>query len=497
MTLLLGLDYGTTGFKAGLFDLAGRAVAQTGGELGVQHPQVGWVEQDAHQAWEALSAAIRRLLSQAQVAPESVAAIAATGSSHLTLLDAAGRVLRPAILYGDTRIPSTEESASIVAALGEARVAGAFGLQELDDARLTMILRVMRSARLLWLRAHEPQIFASIHTCLSSSADFIAYQLTGLATSLAGGPRLDDDIAALFDLPTAWFGQAMPTGAVLGQVTAEAAATTGLAPGTPVVMTGIDSLVAFLGMGLAAPELAANLAGTTDVVALTLDHSPRGGPGYALAHLIPNLWLLSLSPVRGPALRWFRDTFLSPAAGYAEMDTLAAHAPPGAEGLLFLPYLAGEKGIVHDPQARGVLVGLDTRHTTAHIARALLEGVAFGVREILDVYQASGAAINAVRLAGGGARSRLWNQIKANVLGRPVEVLETAQVGCLGSAMLAAVAIGQQPDRQTAANQMARIATHLEFEPAQRERYQALYGLYQQLYPANRAVLTSLARWRS
>jgi xylulokinase len=188
---------------------------------------------------------------------------------------------------------------------------------------------------------------------------------------------------------------------------------------------------------------------------------------------------------------------LPPGAGYAEIDALAAQAPPGADGLLFLPYLAGEKGVIHDPQARGMLVGLDTRHTPAHIARALLEGVAFGVREILDAYQASGAPLTAVRLSGGGARSRLWNQIKADVLGQPVDVLETAEAGCLGSAMLAAAAIGQQPGWQTASSRMARIAERIEPDPAQGERYTALYALYQQLYPANRALLNGLARWRS
>lgn len=496
MSALLGLDYGTTSYKAALFDLAGQPLAIAGGELAVSQPMAGWVEQQAEAGWQAVAATVRGLLAQAGVAPEAVTAVAVTGSSHMTLLDEQGRVLRPAILYGDTRVPAPDVVATILSELGAERVAAAFGLADLDEARLTIILRVLRSSKLLWLRTHEPDVYARIRTCLSSSADYLNQRLTGRAAYLAGAVPLEDDLAALFGMPPAWFGAAVGTGAVVGQVTPAAAVETGLAAGTPVVMTGIDSLVAFMGAGLARPGMAVNLAGTTDVVAVTLDQRPMGGPGYPLAHLISGLWLRSLSPVRGPALRWFKAAFLSPGASYAAIDQLAATVPTGAEGLLCLPYLSGEKGVVHDPQARGALVGLDTRHGAAHIARALLEGVAFGLREILEAYAEAGAPASTVRLSGGGARSRLWNQMKADVLGRPVEVLRVREAGCLGAAMLAAVALGVYPDRRAAAQAMASVAEVLAPDPTAAAVYQEVYTLYPQLYPANRGLWPGLARLR-
>jgi xylulokinase len=190
------------------------------------------------------------------------------------------------------------------------------------------------------------------------------------------------------------------------------------------------------------------------------------------------MWLISLSPLRGPALRWFRDSFLPAGAAYADIDNMAAHAPPGAGGLLWLPYLSGEKGVIHDPDARGSLVGLDAQHQPRHIARALLEGIAFGIREILEAYEKGGVPIEEVRLSGGGARSRLWNQIKADVLGQTVGVLQALETGCLAAAVLAAVATGQYHDRREASLAMARVSEVVQPNPTCVEIYQQAYCLY-------------------
>jgi xylulokinase len=496
VTALLGLDYGTTSFKVQLFDPAGRALAGGAGELPVRRPAPGWLEQDVSQGWQAVCGEIRQAIEAAGVAPADIVAISATGTYNLSVFDEAGSILRPAMLYGDTRVPSAEQIELILHEIGPRRVAAAFGLAELDEGMLHTILRILRSSKLLWLRAFQPEVYSQIRACSASSMDFINARLTGRMVQLAGAIPLDDDIAALFDIPAAWFGESCHTGQLIGHVVARAAAETGLAEGTPVVMAGVDSHCSFLGAGLAEAGLALNLAGTTDVVAVTAGEQPHPRAGYPLPHLVPGLWLVSLSPLRGPTMRWLRDTILEPGAAFADIDRLAEQAPPGAEGLMCLPYWSGEKGVVHDPQARGILLGLDERHQRGHIARAVLEGIAYGVREILESYQADGLAVAQVRLSGGGARSRLWNQIKADVLGRPAGVLQVLETGCLGAAMLAAITLELYPSRAEASRAMSQIAETLEPDPGRAETYQYAYERYRQLYPANRRLFAELAPLR-
>lgn len=492
MSLLLGLDYGTTSFKVGLFDPAGAALAQSGGEVPVLAPAPGWVEQDMATGWRAVCGAIRRVLQASQSAARDIRAICATGTYNLTLSDSAGRLLRPAILYGDARVPPAEDLEVILRQLGESRVASAFGFAALDPARLTVILRVLRASKLLWLRANEPETFARIQSCLGASSDYISARLTGTVARQAGGLALDDEIAELFDLPADWFGRVHPVGDIVGAVTASASEETGLAEGTPVVMAAGDSICGVLGGGLTMAGMALNLGGTTDVVALATDHRPTAG--YPVPHLIPGLWLASLSPVRGPAMRWARETLLPAQGSFADLDALAAQAPPGSAGLLCLPAFSGEKGVVHDPEARGALVGLHLGHDRSHIARAVLEGIAFGLREILESYTAAGLALTSVRLGGGGARSPLWAQIKADVLGQPVGVLQVPEAGCLGAAMLAAAAVGVHSDWRSAADAMARVARTYRPDPKANAVYQEAFQAYRELYPASREAFRLLAR---
>jgi xylulokinase len=327
--------------------------------------------------------------------------------------------------------------------------------------------------------------------------DLVNTRLIGRPVQMVDTVQLDDDIGALFGIPAQWFGEAFPTGQLIGRVCAQAAGETGLAEGTSVVMASSDSLCSFLGAGLSYPGLALNLAGTTDVVAVTAAEQPHPGAGYPLSHLIPDLWVVSLSPLRGAAMRWLRDTLLERGASYAGIDELAGRAPAGAQGLLCLPYWAGEKGVVHDADARGILIGLDNRHGREHIARAMLEGIAYGLREILEAYAADDLAITEVRLSGGGAGSDLWNQIKADVLGRPVGVMQVIETGCLGTAMLAGVALGLYRSRQEAAEAMAHVSETIQPDPSRMATYQHAYGLYHQLYAANRELFPGLTKLRS
>ncbi|HZQ07801.1 MAG TPA: FGGY-family carbohydrate kinase, partial [Anaerolineae bacterium] len=289
-----------------------------------------------------------------------------------------------------------------------------------------------------------------------------------------------------------WYGEAHTWGEPVGAVTDRAAAETGLHPGTPVVMATRDALCNFVGAGLTEPGIILDQAGTTEIVA-AVTSNPLSNCGYPVRHLIPNLWLTSLAPLYGVAPRWFRDQFLPSGSTFETLHALAAQAPPGAASLIFLPSLRGEKGIVHDPTARGVFVGLSTQHGTTHLARAILEGTAFGLRQIIEKYEAGGAGLCEIRIAGGGAHSSLWNQIKADVLGRPVAVLRVLETGCLGAATLAGVGVGLYPDLRQASASLNSISEWVVPDPQRHEYYSALYEIYQQLYPALKPLFAPLA----
>jgi xylulokinase len=367
-----------------------------------------------------------------------------------------------------------------------------FGFDEMDEAKWTILLRLLPTSKLLWLRERDPEVFNRIHTCLTSSWDFIHFRLCGRVAHWAESLENEREILDYFGIPPHWFGSSVETGQIIGYVDDRGSEESGLAVGTPVVMGGIDSLCMFLGSGMTEPEIALNASGTTDVVAVTVGQQPVANIGYPVQHLIPPLWLLSLSPVRGPTLAWFRDLLLPRDSTFADLDHMAAQAPPGSEGLLCLPYLSGEKGAIHDPGARGILIGLDLQHEKRHMARAVLEGIAFSTRQILEAYEVQGVRAKEVRLCGGGAKSRIWNQIKADIFNVPVKILQVLDTGCLGAAMLAAVAAGDYGDRKAACISMSNISSTILPDPQNVGMYRSAYEAYKQLYPLNRVLFSSL-----
>lgn len=497
MSFFLGIDYGTSGFKVQAFDEIGQCLAYKQGQVPLERQQPGWVEQDIEYGWKRLCQAIRELLAESGLEPTSIKGIGTTGTSNLSLLDASGRTMRPAILYGDTRLPSDEEMEIIKAEIGAGRIGAGFGFHEMDDARWTIVLQLLPSAKLLWLRSHEGELFQRARSCLTSSWDFIHFRLTGQITHWSGSLDADRAIAERFGIPLEWFGEGRGTGEIAGTICAPGALESGLAQGTPVVLGGTDSLCMFLGAGLTRAGMGLNAAGTTDVVAVALAERPRAAIGYPVEHLIPGLWMLSLSPVRGPTLAWFRDLLLGSQASYAELDQLASQAPPGSSGLICLPYFSGEKGVVHDPAARGMLVGLDLQHGQPHLARSVLEAIAHSLRQIVETYEAQGAPVRELRLAGGGAKSELWNRIKADVLGREIHVLQVLETGCLGAAILASVAVGHYPDRRQACEMMTRVAKTIHPNPNTSEIYHQAQRVFQGLYPANERIFGELTTLRS
>jgi len=494
---VLSLDFGTSFLKACLFAADGRLLASVSEELNARTPRSGEVELDPEAGWDAACRAVRKTLLEAGVASSDVHAVCATGTTLVTVYDESGRALRPSICFGDMRLPPQEDIETILQSVGPERIAAAFGLRELDDHTLAIILSTLTSSKLLWLRANEPETYAHTRAAVTTGWELLNMRLTGTVSHQENPIEVETRISELFDVPRSWFGDQYRTGEVVGRVSGEAASRTGLPKGTPVVAGAWDSMCGFLGSGMTRPGIALNIAGTTDVLAVASRTGEPAGGGFVVRHIIPGLWVVTLSPIRGPTLDWFRDLLVDGERSYSEFDDLVAGAAPGSGGLLCLPYMSGEKGAVRDLDARGILLGLDVAHTRADLARAAVEGSILELRRILDGYEGAGLRVDEVRVSGGRARSRLWNQMKADILGRVVHVLAVPETGCLGSAILASVAIGVQSDLASGVDSMVHIAEAIVPDPDTVDLYAEVFDVYREMYQTNRGLLAGVARLRN
>ena len=480
--MLLGIDVGTSAVKVGLFTADGETAALAWRAYPVHAPRPGWAEQMPDDWWTAACGAIHEVLAAAET--EQVAAVGLCGQTpgHV-LVDASGRAVGPAIIWQDRRAEA--EAAWLGKNVTAQQAREWVGLDSLADSTLP-------PARMLWLANHRPRDWARCAVVLQPK-DYISLRLTGecatdihSAFGLASGDA-EAYIPAFFDLLGLDIGRLpllqSPT-AVLGEVTETASEETGLPVGTPVVVGTVDAWAEIIGCGGTEPGRAVDIAGTSEVVALVVDNFGRED-GITGSRLFGNLgWLGGPTQAGGAALHWFADGFYDEAEGVlARLEADAASVQPGSDGLLFLPYLAGERAPIWDSAARGAFVGLTFGHTRAHCARAVYEGVAFSMRHILSLAErASGVTANALRVSGGGSRSALWNQIKADVTKKQVLRMDVPEAGALGAAMLASIGVGLYRDHRAAAAAMVRA--HVAAEP-NRERsllYESSFVRYQSLY---------------
>jgi xylulokinase len=403
----------------------------------------------------------------------------------LVLLDAGGRVLRPAILWNDQRTGA--ECDLIREALGLERLIAITG----NDA-----LTGYTAPKLVWVREHEPEVWARIaHVLLPK--DYLRLRLTGeyaLDKADGTGTLLFDlarrdwapEVLAALRIDPAWLPPTFEGPEVTGVVTAEAAAATGLRAGTPVVAGGGDQSANAVGVGAVAPGIVALSLGTSGVVFAATDRPlfDPAGRVNAFCHAIRGRWhMMSVMLSAAGSLRWFRDS-LAPDAGYPELDAWAAEVPPGSAGLQFLPYLTGERNPHPDPLARGAFVGLTVRHDRRHLARAVLEGVAFGLRDGLDLMVAAGMpAPSQIRASGGGIASPLWRQILADVLGAEIATVQTQEGAAYGAGLLAAVGAGWFPTVDAAAGALVTARTAASPGP-DAAAYAQAHAIYRDLYPA-------------
>jgi len=484
--LVLGIDVSTTATKAVLVDEGGEVRAVATSEYGFDVPRPLWSEQDPGLWWDGTVAAVREVLRSAAVTGSEVAAVGLTGQMHgLVLLDAAGAVLRPAILWNDQR--TAVECDVIRRAVGPERLVAITG----NDA-----LTGFTAPKLVWVRDHEPDTWRQIaHVLLPK--DYVRLRLTGeyaVDKADGAGTLLFDlasrdwstEVVAALGIDPVWLPRTWEGPDVTGGLTADAAEATGLAVATPVVAGGGDQSANAVGVGVVAPGTMALSLGTSGVVFAATDgplFEPHGRV-HAFCHAVPDRWhMMSVMLSAAGSLRWYRDT-LAPGEAFGDLVAEAAGVPAGSDGLLFLPYLTGERSPYPDPLARGAFVGLTVSHGRRHMTRAVLEGVAFGLRDGLDLMTAAGVpAPSQIRASGGGTTSPLWRQILADVLGAEIATVETSEGAAYGAGLLAAVGAGWFPSVEAATGALVSATPVAEPGPDV-PRYAAAHEVYRELYPA-------------
>jgi xylulokinase len=486
MGFVLGIDVSTTATKAVLIDDSGAVVGAAAAEYGFDVPYPLWSEQDPHLWWGGAIEAVRSILASTGVGGADVDAVGLTGQMHgAVLLDAAGEVLRPAILWNDQR--SGAECDEIRRAVGPKRLIEITG----NDA-----LTGFTAPKLVWVRDHEPDVWRRVRHVLLPK-DYVRYRLTGeyaLDKADGAGTILFDlaardwspEVLTALGIDPAWMPPTREGPEVTGSITADAATATGLRAGTPVVAGGGDQAANAVGVGAVRSGTVALSLGTSGVVFATTDrplHEPSGIV-HAFCHAVPGRWhMMSVMLSAAGSLRWFRDT-LAPGIEFGDLVAPAAEVPACSDGLLFLPYLTGERSPHPDPLARGAFVGLTIAHDRRHLTRAVLEGVAFGLRDGLDLMVGAGTpAPDQIRASGGGTASPLWRQILADVLDAEIATVSTTEGAAYGAGLLAAVGAGWYSSVEAAADALVS-AVPVAAPGPDAARYAEAHSIYRDLYPA-------------
>ncbi len=483
--MFLGVDVGTGGTRAVAVDRSGRVVASEAAEHAEIHSaQVGWAEQDPEDWWRAAKAAIGAVLKQVG----SVESVGLTGQMHgCVMLDGEGNVLRPALIWCDQR--TQPECDWLEQKVGRARLIELVANPALPNFTLT---------KLLWVKEHQPEIFAKIRHVLCPK-DFVRLRMTGeyaMDMQEASGTLLLDvanrrwsaEIAEAAGIPMEWLPNLYEGPEICAKVSEAGASATGVKAGTPVVAGAGDQGAGAVGMGVLKPGMVSATIGTSGVVFAATDKPTLDPKGrlHTFCHAAPGIWhVMGVTNGAGLSLRWLRDT-LMPGASYDEMTTEAAQVPAGSDGVIWTPYLFGERTPHLDAKARAAFVGITASTTRGHFVRAVLEGVAMSLRDTFTLFAELGIPVAEVRLGGGGARGSLWRQIQADVYGRPVERLEAEEGGAFGAALLAGTGVGAWPDVSAACAETVRVAEVIE--PNNASVMERTYAEYRRVYPALRGI---------
>jgi xylulokinase len=506
MSYMMGIDVGTTGTRVVVVRPDGHVVgAATGDHSPMTMLKPGWAEQDPAEWWEATIQAVRAALEAAGLRGSDIVAIGLSGQMHgVVLLDKAHAVLRPSLIWCDQR--SQAQCDWITQQVGAERL-----IQLVSNPALTGF----SAPKLLWVRDNEPQIYERAALFLLPK-DFLRFKLTGeFATEVsdASGTLLLDvtnrkwssEMLGALEIDSKLLPRVYESPEITGQITHETAAVTGLKAGTPVVGGGGDQASSAVGNGIVLPGLTSATLGTSGVI-FTYTDAPKLDPQgriHTFCHAVPGKWhVMGVTQGAGLSLRWFRDNFGESEAWYARQtgvdpyDLLIQEAekiPPGSQGLLWLPYLMGERTPHLDAQARGMWFGLTAAHRRAHMIRSILEGVAYSLRDSLEIFRELGIPVEQIRASGGGSRSFLWREIQADIYGKELVMLRTAEGSAFGAALLAGVGAKIYSSVEESAKQAIQIRERMLPHPEKVQIYDRQYQIYRSLYPAVRDLAHQLA----
>lgn len=494
MAVLVGLDVGTSGTRAVAVDGRGALLAEATSLYEPDSPRPGWSEQRPEDWWQA---AREVLAAVAAGAGGEILGLGIAGQMHGSVfLDAAGEVIRPALLWNDQRTES--DCVAITERVGKERL-----LELAGNPALTGF----QAPKLLWLRRQEPEAHARVASVLLPK-DYVRLKLTGeraTDASDASGTLLlnvrsrkwSDEILDALDVPREWLPEVYEGPEVTATVRDAVADELGLPRGLLVAAGGGDNAAAAVGVGVVRERLISSSIGTSGVLFAHRDSfaPDRSGRVHAFCHAVPGAYhLMAVTLSAGGSLNWWRERFAA-SAGFDSLAAEAAEVEPGAEGLLFLPHLTGERSPHLDPRASGAFVGLKASHGRPQLTRAVMEGVVLSMRAGLDVMRALGTAVDEVRATGGGARSRLWLQLQADIYGSPIRRAAIDEGPAYGAALLAGVASGVFEDIEAASAGVRLRESITEPDPRRARRYDELYALFASLYPALRDTMHELARW--
>jgi xylulokinase len=497
---VLGIDIGTGGTRALIMDETGRIFASATEEHEpFASPQIGWAEQRPEDWWRAAGLAIRKALAIGKLRGEQISCVGFSGQMHgAVMLDDSGEVVRPALIWCDVR--TDMQCRELNEKIGYDRLIQLTCNPALPNFTLT---------KFLWTRENEPDNWSRVRSVMLPK-DYVRFRLTGeRAIDMAdasGTLMLDvarrkwsDEVLHAAEIDRSLLPALYESPDVCGKVSSIGAEATGLAAGTPVVAGAGDQAAGATGMGIVTPGTVSATIGTSGVVFAATDRpalDPRGRL-HTFCHAVPGRWhVMGVTQAAGLSLRWFRDRFGSASSNdgrdpYEGLTEEAATVPPGADGLLWAPYLMGERTPHLDSEARGILAGLTASHTRAHVVRAILEGVAFSLRDTFTIFGEMNVPVKNIRLGGGGARSPLWRQIQADVYGQEVEIVEAEEGAAYGAAILAGVGAKIWPSVDAACDAVVRVAARIAPDRSNVAKMNDSYKAYRRLYPAMKSIFSS------
>jgi xylulokinase len=499
---VLGVDVGTGGTRALVISDRGQIVASATEEHEpFASPEIGWAEQHPEDWWRACGIAVRNALASAVLPADQIACVGFSGQMHgAVMLDADDNVVRPALIWCDVR---TEQQGR--------ELTENIGAEALIRLTCNPALPNFTLTKFLWVREHEPENWSRVRSVMLPK-DYVRFRLTGeRATDMADASgtlmldvahrRWSDQVLQAAGIEESLLPRLFESPEVCGRVSAAGAAATGLQQGTPVVAGAGDQAAGAVGMGIVAPGAVSATIGTSGVVFAATDRPSLDPKGrlHTFCHAVPGRWhVMGVTQSAGLSLRWFRDRFGACGSNsnsedrrdpYECLTAEAAAVPPGSDGLLWAPYLMGERTPHLDPNARAALIGLTASHTRGHVVRAILEGVAFSLRDSFTLFAEMGVPVRNIRLGGGGARSPLWRQIQADVYGHEVEILEAEEGAAYGAAILAGVGAGLWSSVDKACDETVKVAQRVAPQPVVTQHMSTSYAAYRRMYPAIKSVL--------